>query len=98
MNKTLTIVGNRDILPPIVRARAHKEIIGVEVRLNERWISGSTVPLRVCQLFNLPQDINAYTERIRGELPDRCLSRAGRVKVFFFVICWTSVFSLLLYV
>lgn len=63
VNKTLTIVGNQGILTPTVAARAHKEIVSVEVRPNERWIGGSTVPLPIFLLFNLPWDVNAYIER-----------------------------------
>lgn len=45
INKTLTIVGNRGILSPTVDTRANREIIGVEIRPNKRWVGGSTVPL-----------------------------------------------------
>lgn len=78
INKTLTIVGTRT--PDI---RGNKGVVGVELRPHERWIGVSTVPLRVFQLFNLPQDAMAYAERSRDELVDRCLSRAGRVTSLF---------------
>lgn len=85
VNKTLTIIGNRVIMTPTVEARASKEVFGVEVRPNERWIGGSTVPLRVFQLFDLTQDANAYAEHSPGELADCCLSRPGRVRPSPFV-------------
>lgn len=86
VNKTITIVGHCGIMTPTVDERSRKETFGVEVRPNERWIGGATVPLRAFQIFNLPQDANAYTERTRGDLANRCLSRAGRVTLFYFIL------------
>lgn len=61
INKTLTIIGNRGILSPTVNPRASMEVVGVEIRPCERWVGGSTVPLRAFRLFNLPQDSVSYT-------------------------------------
>lgn len=79
INKTLTIIGNRGILSPTVDPRVPKVVVNIEIRPNERWVGGSTVPLRAFRLFNLPQDTVAYAGRERDDLVDRCLSRAGRV-------------------
>lgn len=43
------------------------------------------LPLRVFRLFNLPQNYVAYSERARDDLVDRCLSRAGRVRVDIYI-------------
>lgn len=65
VNKTLTIVEHRGIMTPTVDDRSKKETISVKVRPHERWIGNATVPLRAFQIFNLPQDSSAYTERTR---------------------------------
>lgn len=83
MNKTVTIVGNRAFMTSTVDTSAHKESFSVEIRPNQRWMGGSTVPLRAFRVFNLPQDSGA--ERTRDELVDRCLSRAGRVCVHIYM-------------
>lgn len=62
INKTLMIVGTRGAIAPTVHERVNKEVVGVEIRPNERWIGGSTVPLRIFQLFNLHQDVSAYAD------------------------------------
>lgn len=69
-------------MTPIIDECSRKEVVGVEIRPHERWIGNATVPLHAFQVFNLPQDSSAYTERTREELADRCLSRAGRVMLF----------------
>ncbi|XP_074377380.1 uncharacterized protein LOC141718904 [Apium graveolens] len=67
-------------MQPTVDPEASKEIIRVEIRPTERWVSGSNAPapLRAFRVFNLPQDSSAYAKRSRSELVDRCLERAGR--------------------
>lgn len=47
VNKTLSIINNRGVNAPTAGNRPSKEFISVELRPNERWIGGSTVPLRV---------------------------------------------------
>lgn len=71
-------------MTPIVDDRLRKKAITVEDRPHERWIRNATVPLRAFRIFNLPQDLSTYTERTRGELVDRCLSHAWRIKPFTF--------------
>lgn len=48
IGKSLSIIGSRGMGTPTVEVRSGKEPIGVEVRTHERWMGGSTVPLRVC--------------------------------------------------
>lgn len=77
VGRTLTIVGgNRVIMTP---TRSSKEVVEVSIQPHERWGSGSTVPLRAFQIFNLPQDLGSYIGRTRNDLVDRCLVCAGRV-------------------
>lgn len=87
VNRTLTIVGNRGIMMPTVDEHQRKEIVRVEVRPNERWVGNATVPLHGFQVFNLPQDSVAYADRSRGKLAERCLNRAGRVRILFSFPC-----------
>lgn len=87
--RSLTIVGSRGLIP-CNDARGSKDSLCVEVRPHERWTGGSTVPMRALQLFHLPQDVVSYTGRSRGDLVDRCLSRAGRVRNFFSFSCLLS--------
>lgn len=97
INKTLTIVGNRGILSPTVDPRASKEVVSVEIRPNERWVGGSTVPLHAFRLFNLSQDSVAYVGRERDDLVVRCLNHAGQVcflLIIFLVFLFFSFFNI----
>lgn len=49
VNKTLTIIGNRRILTLTVDPHTIKDMVGVEIHPNERWIG---VPLCPCGLFS----------------------------------------------
>lgn len=53
VNKVLTIVNNRGVNTPPGGSRSSMEPISVALRPNEHWTGGSTVPLRVFQIFNL---------------------------------------------
>lgn len=83
VGRTLTIVGgNRVIMTP---TRVSRDVVEVSIQPHERWGSGSTVPLRSFQIFNLPQDLGSYIGRNRSDLVDRCLGCAGRVILFSLV-------------
>lgn len=69
-------------MTPTIDECSMQEVVGVEICPHKRWIGNATAPLLAFQVFNLPQDSSAYTERTREELVDRCLSRAGRVMLF----------------
>lgn len=85
VNKTLTIIGNRSFMTSNVDTRVHKDAVSVEIHSNKCWMGGSTVPLRAFRLFKLPQNSEAYSERTRDELVDRCLSRARRVSTYIYM-------------
>ncbi|XP_074375218.1 uncharacterized protein LOC141716985 [Apium graveolens] len=78
VNRTLTLVGNRATMASTIDPRSKKEIVRAEIQPHERWTGGTTVPLRVFNLFHLPQDAIAFDGRRREDLADRCKSRAGR--------------------
>ncbi|XP_074349148.1 uncharacterized protein LOC141688903 [Apium graveolens] len=78
VNRTLTLVGNRATMTPTIDPRQKKGVVRVDIQPHERWTGGTTVPLRVFDLFHLPQDAIAFDGRRREDLVDRCKSRAGR--------------------
>ncbi|XP_074361305.1 uncharacterized protein LOC141701575 [Apium graveolens] len=65
-------------MAPTIDLRSKKEFVRVEIQPHERWTGGITVPLRVFNVFHLPQDAIAFDGRRREDLADRCKSRAGR--------------------
>ncbi|KAL8092535.1 hypothetical protein AgCh_034701 [Apium graveolens] len=85
VNKTLTLVGNRATMAPTIDPRQKKGVVRVDIQPHERWTGGTTVPLRVFDLFHLPQDAVAFDGRRREDLADRCKSRAGRLCYQIFV-------------
>ncbi|XP_074364881.1 uncharacterized protein LOC141705915 [Apium graveolens] len=78
INKTITFIGSRALMTNTIDPRSRKEVVRAEIQPSERWTGGSTIPLRVFKLFQLPQDSVAYTGRRRDELVDRCKGRIGR--------------------
>lgn len=80
VNRMITLLGgNRAIITPTTNTRSSKEVVGVSIRPQQRWVGGAMVPLRAFQIFNFPQDASAYAGLARANLADMCLSRAGRV-------------------
>ncbi|KAL8088961.1 hypothetical protein AgCh_038653 [Apium graveolens] len=78
VNRTLTLVGNRATMAPTIDPQLKKGVVRVDIQPHERWTGGTTMPLRVFDLFHLPQDAIAFDRRRREDLVDRWKSRAGR--------------------